>query len=65
VLLHLTSDGEPIYYNGPYKIWKIASGPQIIIDFVVKFSAFVCLTKIRREKLCQGARDATLNLQST
>jgi len=30
-------------------MWKIASGPQIIINFTFKFSAFVFLRKTGRE----------------
>jgi len=48
-------DGEPIYYHGPHKMWKIASGPQILFNFTFKF--YLHLPKENRErKLCQGEK---------
>jgi len=29
--------GEPIYYHGAHKLWIIAGGPQIAIDFIPEF----------------------------
>jgi len=38
--------GEPIYYHGPHKLWIIAGGPQITIDFILKFYLYL-ITRYR------------------
>jgi len=32
---------EPIYYHGPHKLWIIAGGPHITIDFIPKFYLYL------------------------
>ena len=41
-------DGKPIYYLGPHKMWEIATGPQILINFPSK-STFNFPKKMERE----------------
>jgi len=36
-----TRGGEPIYYHGPHKLWIIAGGTQITIDFILTFYLYL------------------------
>jgi len=38
--------GEPIYYHGPHKLWIIASGPQITINFTLQFYLYLTTSDI-------------------
>jgi len=40
-LLDLDQGGEPIYYHGPHKLWIIAGGPHITINFILKFCLYL------------------------
>jgi len=35
--------GEPIYYQGPHKLWIIAGGPEITIGFILKFYLYLTM----------------------
>jgi len=40
--LHTLEQGwGPIYYHGPHKLWVIAGGPQMTIDFILKFYLYL------------------------
>ena len=49
-------DGEAIYYGGPHELWKIAGGPQNLINFYLHIlRLFSCMSR---------ERDASLSLLS-
>jgi len=60
-----TRGREPVCYHGLHKLWIIAGGPQIILNFILKFYLYLIMKDgVKSIVLCNVFIEASYDILS-